>query len=141
MAAASVFAAFVVVVPSAAMLAAFAVVMVAVVAAQNIWIKAEASAQERLHGLIRIAGYAAVERDPGFLQSPARTAADSAADQRIHMDLFQNIGQGAMAAAVGIDHCGKRHFAVLHVINLEALRMPEVLKNLSVFISYRDSHF
>ncbi len=133
--------AFAAVMLAAAVLAAFAVVMVAMVVAFDVRIKTEASAQKRLHGLIRIAGHAAVERNPGFLQSPARAAADSAADQRIHMDLLQNIRQSAMSAAVGIDDRSKRHFAVLYVIDLKPLRMSKMLKNLSVFVSYRNSHF
>ena len=128
------------VMPAAAVLTALAFVMFSMMTAQDIRIKAKAAAQQRRHGLIRVAGYAAIEGNPGFLQSPARAAADPAADQRIHMDLFQNIRQSAVPAAVGADDRGERHLTVFHVIDLEALRMPEVLKNLSVLISYRDSH-
>ena len=45
-----------------------------------------------------------------------------------------------MAAAVGGNYLLRYNSSTLHVIELELLRMTKMLKNLSVFIGYRDSH-
>ena len=49
--------------------------------------------------------------------------------------------QRAVAAAVGGNYFRTDNLAVLHIVDFEIFRMPEVLKNFSVFVSYRYFHF
>ena len=89
---------------------------------------------------IRRTGHATVELYPGLGQGGLRTHADPAADQGVGLRGFQETGQRAVAAAVGGYDLLRYDFAVLHVVELELLRVAEMLEDLSVFISYRNSH-
>ena len=74
--------------PTASVLAAIILVMFAVVGTYCIRIKAEASRKEGFYRRIRIAGNAAKYADTRLIKRTARTAANAAADQRIHMQLL-----------------------------------------------------
>ena len=58
----------------------------------------------------------------------------------VHLESLQEGSQGAVAAAVGVDHRGADDLAVLHIIELELLGVAEMLENAAVFIGYCDSH-
>lgn len=79
--------------------AALAVLMV-VVAAMNVGVIAERAREQRVDRLIRFAADAAVELNARFRQRHL-SAADAAADQRVHTVPGRETGQRAVAAAVG----------------------------------------
>jgi hypothetical protein len=78
---------------AAAVLAAFAVVMLAVVIAGGFGAKRQIVMKQRFHRLIGASGHAAVQRDARFRKGPLGAVADSAADERVDLQLFQQIGQ------------------------------------------------
>ena len=90
--------------------------------------------------VLRFAADAAVELDTGLRQCHLGTAADAAADQGIHALLHQEARQRAVAAAVGVHHFLPDDLAVRHFIDLELLRVAEVLENLTVFIGNCNFH-
>lgn len=92
------------------------------------------------HRFIRRTGYASAETDSGFSQSRLGPAADASADQHLCPGLRQKAGQRAMPLAVRADNLCVYDFSVLDIVELKLLRMSKMLKNCSVFISYRNSH-
>ena len=120
-------------------LVAFPVVM-AVVIAFSIGIILQCTLCQSLSGRIGRTGDPAVELDARLGQRSLCAHANAAADQRVHLCGFQKSGQCAVAAAVGGYDLLRDDFPVLHVIELELLRVAEMLEDLSVFISYCDSH-
>jgi len=81
-----------------------------------------------------------VEQNARLIQSRPGTAADAAADQGIDLHLGQEARQGPMAAAVGGHHYSVDDLTVLHIVNLELLRMAKVLEYLTVLVSHRNTH-
>jgi len=69
-----------------------------------------------------------------------RTAADASAYERIHAVIRKQSRQSAVPAAVRIEHGFLYDGILLDFVNLKMLGMPEMLKNLSVFIRYRNFH-
>jgi hypothetical protein len=125
---------------AAAMLLATTAAMLAMMLAGGIRIKFKLSGQQSFYRLIRIPGHAAIKRYTRLRQSPPGAAADAAAYERVNLQLFKDIRQRSMPAAIGIDCCGNLNFTGLNVVNFKSFRMPEMPEYLSVFIGYRDSH-
>ena len=119
-------------------LVAFPVVM-AVVIAFSIGIILQCTLCQSLSGRVGRTGDPAVELDARLGQRSLRAHANAAADQRVHLCGFQKSGQCTVAAAVGGYDLLRDNFPVLHVIELELLRVAEMLEDLSVFVSYCNS--
>ena len=115
-------------------------VLMVVVITVNIGIKAQPTADERVYSIIRAALHTAVKLNACLLERLLCAAADAAADERIHMGIFEKARQRAVAAA----HGGKDYFGddgiVLHVIKGEVSRVTKMLKDISIFISDCNSH-
>ena len=120
-------------------LVAFPVVM-AVVVAFGIGIILQRTLCQSLRGRIGRTGNPAVELDSRLSQRILCPHADAAADQCIRLRCFQEAGQCAVPAAVGWYDLLRDNFTVLHIVELELLRVTEMLEDLSVFVSYCDSH-
>ena len=116
-----------------------AVLMVMVVTV-NIGIIAQISAEQCVHCCVSVSADTAVELDARFGQRCLRSAADAAADQRIHAVLHQKTRQGTMAAAVGINDFRMNDLAIRSFIKLKLLGVAEMLENLTVFISNCNFH-
>ena len=104
----------------------FAVLMVVVVAV-NIGIVTQVIAEQGVHRCVSFSADTAVELDARFGQRCLRSAADAAADQRIHAVLHQKARQGTMAAAVGINDFRMNDFAVRSFIKLEPVSYTHLL--------------
>ena len=115
-------------------------VMMTVVVTLCVGIELQIPLRERQCRCVCGPGHATVERDACFRKCVARAHADAAADQRVRLRCFQETGERAMSAAVRVHDLFADDFAVRHVIELELLRVAEMLKDLSVFIGDCDSH-
>ena len=115
-------------------------VMMAVVVASGIGIILQRILCQSLRGCVGRTGNAAVEPDPRLGQCVLRTHADAAANQRVHLRGFQETGQRPVSAAVSGHDLLRDDLSIFHVIELELLRVAEMLEDLSVFVSYRNSH-
>ena len=60
----------------------------------------------------------------------------AAADQRLDAPLTQESSQRPVAAAGGVHHLAGSHRSVFHLIDLESLRVPKMLKDLSILICH-----
>ena len=101
---------------------------------------AKGPCQKRLDRLVRIAGDSAVKPDSRFRQRRLRSAADAAADQRIHLPREQKARQRSMPLSVCANHLRARYLPVRNVIHLKLLCVPKMLKNHTVLIGYRHFH-
>ena len=115
-------------------------VMVAMVVAFGVGIILQCPCCQSLRGDVCRSGHTAVKLDPRFGQRILRTHTNAAADQRINLRGFQEARQCAMPAPVGRYDLLGDNLAVLYVVELELFGMTEMLENLSVFVSYCDSH-
>ena len=87
---------------------------------------------------IRAALDTAKELDARLGQRVLGAHADAAADQRIHPGSLQKAAQSAMAAFSGVHDLRMDNLPILHIVELELLRVAEMLKNFSIFIRYCD---
>ena len=67
-------------------------------------------------------------------------AADTAANQHIHLHPRQEACQCAVAAAGRVHNLGRLNLIVLYRIKFKILTMAEMLEDLAVLISYRNFH-
>jgi len=127
---------------AAAMVAAFMIAMMvfAVVIAFRLRIVVKRVAEQRFNSSVRAALHAAKKTDARLSQRHLRAAANTTADQYIHIQPLKHTCQSAMAAAIGIDHHAHDHFAILRIVDLEGFRMTEVLENLAIVIRHCNSH-
>lgn len=109
-------------------------------AAMHIRVICKRSGQIGFHRFIRRTGYAAAETDSCFGQRCLGPAANAAADQHICLRLCQKAGQRTMSLPVCIDNLCAYDFPVQDIVELKLSGMSEMLKDDSVFISYRNSH-
>lgn len=72
----------------------------------NVWIKAQRSVQQTCHRFVSITRSSAVKHDPSIVQSRLRSAANAAANQRIHTGILQERNQSAVAAVVRVQQPG-----------------------------------
>lgn len=123
---------------SAAMpLMAFVLMVIAV----HLGIVPKISFQQCLYCVIGTAAYSAVKRDPYLRKRCLRTAANAAADERIHAVFLQKTSQRAMSAAIGIHYLLLRNGSIFYLINFKLLCMPEMLKYRAIFIRDCYLHF
>ena len=127
-------------VAAAAVLTAAMAAFVIVVITSGIVCIGEGTGQQFGYPLIGVTGAAGVEPDPGFRQGHLGAGADAAADQAVYLLICQEAGQRTMAAAVGVHDLRGDHLASRYIIELELLRMAEMLKNRSVLISHCNFH-
>ena len=107
-----------------------------VVAAHCIRVIGQSACQQVGHRLVRRPRYAGIELDLRLGQGCSGPAADAAADQRLDAPLTQESSQRPVAAAGGVHHLAGSHRSVFHLIDLESLRVPKMLKDLSILICH-----
>ena len=117
----------------------FAVRMVMVVTV-NIGIIAQISAEQCAHRRVSVPADTAVELDARLGQCCLRTAADASADQSVYAVLHQEACQCAVTTAIGVNDFRMSDFTVRSFIKLELFGVAEMLKNLTVFKTYRYFH-
>ena len=118
----------------------FLMLMVSVMTALYIRIVGKSSCCQSFYRIIRASGDAAVKLNSGFCQRILSSCSDSAADQRVYLQIRKKACQSAMPASICIYNLLFCNFPIFHIIDLELLRMSEVLEYFSVFIGYCYSH-
>ena len=116
-------------------------VMMVVVVALHVGIVEEIALDQCLHRRIGIAADTAKEADACRCKRHLCAAADTAADQNVGAQALEDGGESAVSLSVGINDRGGDDRAVCYVVDLELLRVTEVLENLSVFVCYCNFHF
>ena len=123
----------------AAALMAAAMSMVMMIAV-HVRVISQVTLQKSLDSVICISGNASVKSDTCFSQSILCSAAYAATDKHIYLVVCQKSRKGSMTASICIYNMFCGYLAVLGIVYLKLLRMAEVLKNLSVFVSHCYSH-
>ncbi len=113
----------------------------AVMTALNIGIVFQTVGNQCCHRIIGFALNAAVKPDSCFRKGSLCAAANAAADQSIHLMVQKKACQRSVAAAHGIYHLFSYNLLIFNIIEFKLLCMAKMLKYISVFISYCNSHF
>lgn len=114
--------------------------MVAMMAAMHVRIISEVSGQQSVHSIIGAASYTSIEGDSGFCQRILCAGANASTNQRVNVQIREQNCKCAMAAAFCAYNFCICNFPVCNVIYFELFGMPEVLKNISIFISNCNFH-
>ena len=115
-------------------------VMMVMVVAFGIGIISKVPCNKALYRLVCISIDTAIELNACLGKCHLCAAADTAADQHICIELGKKPCECTMSASVGVDHLSGENFIAFNSINLELLRVTEVLKNFTIAISYCDFH-
>ena len=115
-------------------------VMMVMVVAFGIGIISKVPCNKALYRLVCISVDTAIELNACLGKCHLCAAANAAADQHIDIELGKKTGKCAMSASVGVDDLCRKNFIAFNGINLELLRVTEVLKNFTITISYCDFH-
>lgn len=119
--------------------AALSVVMVMVVAS-CIRIVFKRACGKSLCSLVGAALHSSVNPDSGLGQRNLRTHSYSAADEGIDPGFLKKACQSAVSVSVSIENLLSDDLSVLRFVQLELLRMSEMLENLTVEVCCRDNH-
>ena len=117
-----------------------AVMVMLVMVAFDIGIKGKLSFGKLFGCRVCTAGNAAEHLNACAFERGDCAAADAAANQRLHTQIFQETCQRTMSAAVGAHHFRMDNAAVLDGIELKLFGMAEMLKYLTIFIGRCDFH-
>jgi hypothetical protein len=110
------------------------------VTAFDVGIVSEISLNESLNRLIAISANTAKELDTCIGKCHLCATAYTSANQYICAKRHQNRCKCSVSLTVGVNNDGVCDFAVLYGIYLELFSMPEVLKDLFVFVSNCNFH-
>ena len=110
--------------------------MMVVVVALYVGIKSKRTAEQCFDCGIRRATNTAVKLDSCLCQCHLCATADAAANKCVNAERGKKSCKCSVTATVGIHYFAAYNFSVLCVINLKLFGMAEVLKDLSVFVSY-----
>ena len=125
---------------SMVMMAAMMMLPFMVMVTSGLGILLQLSFGKSLSGLICIPLNARINLDACLGQGHLSSAANAAADQSLHLMLFEKNRQSAVTGAAGIHHSALISLTLFHLIHLELLGFAKVLEHLAVFIGYRDFH-
>ena len=114
--------------------------VVVVVVAFYIRIESERASEECFDCSIAGTVNTTEKLDTGLGKCHLCAATDAAANKCIHVECGKQSRKCSVTAAVGINHFAIDYFPVLCGIDLKLLGMTEVLKDLSVFMSYCNFH-
>ena len=123
----------------AVVMAAIAVMVFMMIAA-GIRIILQVALRESFRRRVRRPLHAGIEFYTRIGQRHLCAHADTAADQCVNLRCLKESGQRAMSASIGVYYLFSRDPAILRVIQLELLRMSEMMENLSIFVGDCDSH-
>ena len=115
-------------------------VMMLVAVAVGIRCELKIPFRESLCGSIGWTAYPCTEHDSGIGEGHLGTHANSTTDKHICMDGIEESSQGAVAISVGVYNLLTYYLPILDIIELELLRVPEMLEDFPVLVSDCDSH-
>lgn len=114
--------------------------MVVVMITPDIGVEVQFACYQCFCCCISVAGNTTIKPDTHIAQCHLGTAANTAADQGIHLQCTQDACQCTMSAAASIHNLRRNDFSIFHIIDFKLFSVTEVLKDFSVFISDCKSH-
>jgi hypothetical protein len=118
----------------------FFTMFVVVVIASNLGIEVQLIRKQCVNRIVTRTADTAEKLNARTRKSHLRTASNAATDQNRHTLLRKESRKCSVTASVCIHDLGRNDLTVLYRVDLKLLGMSEVLKNLSVFISYCNFH-
>ena len=118
----------------------FPAVFMIVVFTMHIGIESKIAGNKSIYRFIGITFDTAVELYSVFCQRHLCTAANTAANEYICFYSGEYAGQCTVTGAVGIYKLCFNDLAVFNIVQFELLGVTEMLKDISVLVSYCDSH-
>ena len=115
-------------------------VMMVMVVTFGIGIISKVTCNKALYCLVCISCDTTIEMNARLGKCHLCATSNAAADQHIYIELGKKAGECAMSASVGVDDLSGENFITFNGINLELLRVTEMLKNFTITISYCDFH-
>ncbi|SFP37593.1 hypothetical protein SAMN05216343_106155 [Oscillibacter sp. PC13] len=115
-------------------------VMMVMVVAFGIGITSKVPCNKALYRLVCISCDTAIERNACLGKCHLCATSNAAADQHIDIELGKKARKCAVSASIGVDYLSGENFITFNGINLELLRVTEVLKNFTIAVSYCDFH-
>ena len=125
---------------TAVLMAAITVVMMPVVIAVGVRIILQISFGKRLRCFVSRTLDASIKFDSGIGECHLRTHTDPAANKSIRLCRLQEAGKRAVSASIGVYDLLIYDLTILNIVQLELLRVAEVLEDFSVLIGYCDPH-
>jgi hypothetical protein len=116
-------------------------VLVVVVIASDLGIKTQLIGEECVHRFIARAADTAKQLDAGTRKCHLCAASDTAADEYRYVLLREKSCQRTVTATARVDDLGGYYRSVFHRIDFKLFGVSEMLKDLSVFISYCNFHY
>ena len=115
-------------------------VMMVMVVTFGIGIISKVPCNKALYRFVCISVDTAIELNACLCKCHLCTAANAPADQHIYIELGKKAGECTMSASIGVEYLRGENFITFNGINLELLRVAEMLKNFTIAISYCDFH-
>lgn len=112
------------------------IVFSVMVRAMNRRVEIKRTAKQSFYCLVRTARNTAVQLYAGACKCIFCTLAYSSADKRVDIVQFQKACKRTVSAAKRRDYAFAFNFVIFRFIHLESFGVSEMLKNLSVLISY-----
>ena len=113
----------------------FFTMFVVVVIASNLGIEVQLIRKQCVNRIVARTADTAVKLDACLRKSHLCATADTSADENVSADDCQKSRKCSVSLSVGIDYFKGYDRIILNLINLELLRVTEMLKDLSVFVS------
>ena len=114
--------------------------MVVVMITPDIGVEVQLACCQCFYCCISVAGNTTIKPDTHIAQCHLGTAANTAADQGIHLQCTQDACQCTMSAAASIHNLRRNDFSIFHIVDFKLFGVTEVLKDFSVFVSNCNSH-
>ena len=114
----------------------FFAVIVIVMIASDLGVEVQFICKQSIYRLVARAADTAEKLNARTLKSHLSTAANPAADQYRYVLLREKSHKCTVTVSVRIHYLGRNDLTVLYRVDLKLLGMSEVLKDLSVIISY-----
>lgn len=115
-------------------------VMMVMVVTFGIGIISKVPCNKALYRFVCISVDTAIERNACLGKCHLCATSNAAADQHIDIELGKKARKCAVSASVGVDDLCRKNSIPVYGINLELLRVAEMLKNFTIAISYCDFH-
>ena len=128
------------IIAAAVVAAAMTFAVVSVMIALYVGIKSKRTVKQCFNCCITGAARTAVKLDACLVKCDLCTAADASANKCVNTKRGKELRKCSMTAAVSIYYFTVYDFSVFCGINLKLLGMAEVLKDMSVFVSYCNFH-
>ena len=118
----------------------FFTMFVVVVIASDLGIEIQFICKQSVYCIVARAANSAEKLNARTRKCHLSTTANSAANENISTHCLQKARKCAVTASIRVDDLGRNDLSILYCVDLKLLRVTEMLKDLSVFVSNCNFH-